>query len=89
LCNENHFWPSRDVSLPARRIKAPGASLFLYRDVLGQEIGGLNAVPARRLVRASLVLPAPEVRSLLTAIDHLIGAHSKNAGVRTRLFKKF
>jgi site-specific recombinase XerD len=51
--------------------QALGALLFLYRDVLGQEIGDLNAVRARRPVRVPLVLSVNEVRGLLVAIDRL------------------
>ena len=51
--------------------QALGALLFLYRDVLGQEIGDLNAVRARRPVRVPLVLSVGEVRALLAALDHL------------------
>src|SRR5262245_40550182 len=51
--------------------QALGALLFLYRDVLGKEIGDLDAVRARRPVRVPLVLSVDEIRRLLDAIDHL------------------
>src|SRR5579864_912770 len=51
--------------------QALGALLFLCRDVLGQEIGDLHAVRARRPVRAPLVLSRNEIRDLLIAIDRL------------------
>ena len=51
--------------------QALGALLFLYRDVLRQEIGNLNAVRARRPTRVPLVLSRAEVGALLEAIDQL------------------
>ena len=51
--------------------QALGALLFLYQDVLRQEIGELNAVRARRPKRVPLVLSRDEVRGLLVAVDGL------------------
>jgi integron integrase len=51
--------------------QALGALLFLYRDVLGQDLGKLNAVRARRPQRVPSVLSVGEVRTLLTALDAL------------------
>jgi integron integrase len=51
--------------------QALGALLFLYRDVLGHDLGTLDAVRARRPVRVPLVLSANEVGALLAAIDRL------------------
>src|SRR5262249_27272581 len=51
--------------------QALGALLFLYRHVLGQDIGDLNAVRARRPERAPMVLTTGEIRELLSAIDRL------------------
>jgi integron integrase len=51
--------------------QALGALLFLYRDVLQQEIGELDAVRARRPRRVPLVLSREEVRLLLAALDGL------------------
>lgn len=49
--------------------QALAALLFLYRDVLQQEIGALDAVRARRPVRVPLVLSAGEMQQLLSALD--------------------
>jgi hypothetical protein len=51
--------------------QALGALLFLYRDVLRQDTGELNAVRARRPVRVPQVLAVAEVRGLLAALDAL------------------
>ncbi len=51
--------------------QALGALLFLYQEVLEQEIGRLDAVRARRPKRVPLVLSAGEVQALLAAIDGL------------------
>src|SRR5262249_39618035 len=51
--------------------QALGALLFLYRDVLRQDLGNLNAVRARRPQRMPLVLSVPEVSKLLSALDAL------------------
>jgi site-specific recombinase XerD len=51
--------------------QALGALLFLYREVLRQDIGALNAVRARRPVRVPQVLSVAEVRALLAALDGL------------------
>ena len=50
------------------------ALLFLYRDVLAQELGWLdNIVPAKRPQRLPTVLSREEVRALLGALDGLDG----------------
>jgi len=51
--------------------QALGALLFLYRDVLRQEIGKLDAVRARRPQRIPLVLSVREVQQLLEQIERL------------------
>lgn len=51
--------------------QALAALLFLYEEVLHQEIGRLNAVRARRPVRVPTVLSVEEVRRLLEALDAL------------------
>lgn len=51
--------------------QALGALLFLYRDVLRQEIGMLDAVRARRPQRVPTVLSVDEVGELLAAVDAL------------------
>lgn len=51
--------------------QALAALLFLYGEVLHQEIGRLNAVRARRPVRVPTVLSVEEVRRLLEALDTL------------------
>src|SRR5262245_25990755 len=51
--------------------QALGALLFLYRDVLGTEVGDLDAVRANRPKRVPLVLSLDEVRALLGALDGL------------------
>src|SRR5262245_4122391 len=51
--------------------QALAALLFLYRDVLHQDVGHLDAVRARRPVRVPMVLSSTEVRQLLSALSHL------------------
>jgi integron integrase len=51
--------------------QALGALLFLYQDVLEQDIGRLDAVRARRPVRVPLVLSKAEVLQLLQGLDHM------------------
>lgn len=51
--------------------QALGARLFLYREVLGQDLGPLDAVRARRPKRVPLVLSVDEVQQGLVAIDRL------------------
>ncbi len=55
----------------ATQNQALGAILFLYRDVLRQEIGTLDAVRARRPKRVPAVLSGGEVATLLAALDDL------------------
>lgn len=53
----------------ATQNQALHALLFLYREVLAQELGWLdNIVPAKRPQRLPTVLTQPEVRSLLSAV---------------------
>jgi integrase len=60
----------------ARRVSAPSqtqalcAILFLYKNVLGREIGELELVHARRRRKIPVVLTREEVRAVL---DHLEG----------------
>src|SRR5262245_48670066 len=49
--------------------QALGALLFLYRDVLHQDIGTLDAVRARRPQRVPTVLSRQEVLQFLEAVD--------------------
>lgn len=63
--------------------QALGALLFLYKDVLHQELGLLDAVRARRPVRVPLVLSAGEVHELLAAIDGL--ARDESYGLMAKL----
>jgi site-specific recombinase XerD len=51
--------------------QALGALLFLYRDVLHQDIGTLDAVRARRPQRVPTVLSHDEIRLFLEAVDQL------------------
>lgn len=51
--------------------QALNALLFLYRELLRQEIGELNAVRARRPKRVPLVLSRGEVFCLFDALDAL------------------
>ena len=58
----------RQVSA-ATQNQALHALLFLYRDVLAQEMGWLdNMIPAKRSQRLPTVLTQQEVRSLLSAV---------------------
>ena len=61
----------RDNVAASTQNQALGALLFLYRDVLKQEIGTLDAVRARRPKRVPLVLAREEVPALLAALDAL------------------
>jgi integron integrase len=51
--------------------QALSALLFLYRDVLGRELDGLDAIRAKRPVRLPVVLSAAEIQAILR---HLHGA---------------
>jgi site-specific recombinase XerD len=64
LAVERHVWASTQD-------QALGALLFLYRDVLHQELGPLDATRARRSRRLPVVLSRDEVGQLLRAIDAL------------------
>ncbi|HVT95702.1 MAG TPA: phage integrase N-terminal SAM-like domain-containing protein [Bryobacteraceae bacterium] len=51
--------------------QALNALVFLYRDVLGVDLGNFNAVRARRPVRVPTVLSQTEVRDFLAAVRKL------------------
>ena len=63
--------------------QALAALLFLYRDVLHLDLGGLDAVRARRTRRLPVVLSPDEVRQFLGAIDRL--PTTEPYGLMTRL----
>jgi integron integrase len=61
------------------------ALMFLYRDFLGRELRGVEALRARRPHRVPTVLSKGEVRQLLSKLegqDHLIAALLYGAGLR-------
>jgi integron integrase len=49
--------------------QAFSALLFLYRHVLGKDLGDINALRAKRPVHRPLVLTRPQVSALLTALE--------------------
>jgi integron integrase len=66
--------------------QALSALLFLYREVLGRELEGLDsAVRARRPAKLPVVLSRKEVKALLAALgprDHLVAALLYGGGLR-------
>jgi integrase len=59
-----------DEVAPSTQNQALAALLFLYRYVIGREVGHLGAViRARRTRRAPVVLTREEVRALLAELD--------------------
>jgi integron integrase len=65
-----HLAVERNVSASTQN-QALGALLFLYRDVLGMDLGSLGAVRARRSQRLPVVLSREEVARVLDAVDRL------------------
>jgi integron integrase len=63
--------------------QALGALLFLYRNVLGRELGRLDAVRAQRPVRVPTVLSRDEVHALLVAVDSV--SRTEPYGLMARL----
>jgi len=63
--------------------QALAALLFLYANVLGRDIGRLNAVRAERPVRVPLVLSPDEVHALLSAVDQV--SRTEPYGLMARL----
>jgi integron integrase len=63
--------------------QALAALLFLYQNVLGRDIGRLNAVRAQRPVRVPIVLSRDEVRALLRAVDEV--SRTEPYGLMARL----
>src|SRR5262245_31986550 len=63
-----HLATARRVS-PATQTQALCAVLFLYRAVLGREIGEIELVRARRRRKIPVVLTREEVRSVLERLD--------------------
>ena len=61
-----HLAARRHVAASTQN-QALAALLFLYRDVLHQELGNLDATRARRTRRLPVVLSREEVRALLGA----------------------
>lgn len=66
----SHLAVDRHVSASTQN-QALGALLFLYREVLGMDLGSLDAVRARRSRRLPVVLSRDEARLVLDAIDRL------------------
>jgi integron integrase len=65
-----HLAVERHVSASTQN-QALAALLFLYRDVLKLDLGGLDAARARRPRRLPVVLSREEVGQLLAALDRL------------------
>ena len=63
--------------------QALGALLFLYRNVLGRDLGRLDAVRAQRPVRVPTVLSRDEVHALLIAVDQV--SRTEPYGLMARL----
>jgi gluconolactonase len=63
--------------------QALAALLFLYSNVLGRDIGRLNAVRAERPVRVPSVLSRDEVHALLIAVDQV--SRTEPYGLMARL----
>jgi integron integrase len=63
--------------------QALGALLFLYRNVLGRDLGRLDAVRAQRPVRVPTVLSRDEVHALLIAVDSV--SRTEPYGLMARL----
>jgi integron integrase len=84
-CYLSHLAGARHVSASTQN-QALNAVLFLYRDVLGKEIGYVNGVVrAKRPARLPVVLTRQEVRSILVLLEGpawIMGMLLYGAGLR-------